>query len=990
MRTIESQLERVNTDIVNTPETDRAKLAELKAKQDVLLKKRSLLEENKGNINKATDRAIDRAINIQVGIGSSKNVAESKLERHTYSGGTIDSDGTVLIHANSADSIKGNITAIGEQIKGENVQLAASNTINLEAGSNTQRIETNSKSSGWNVSANIGMRTGGLVGWSASAYKGTENGIEDSTTHTGTHVVGSNNVSITSGNDTNLIGSTISGKSVTANVGNNLTVESLQDSQIYHETSKSKGLSISGANFISQPTLNGVNVKGNIDSTYTSVTEQAGIYAGSDGINIAVRNTTTLKGATITSKATPEKNKMSTKSLAMEDIHNEASYKAKKSGIAMNTSGLTAKGVLGKINPLGLSPVVSIPVSDEAQSTTKSAISNDILVEVERKPLTAINRDTEHALNSIKPIFDKADVKERMEYVNAVSDEGFKLIGDLAFAQKTKYELKAQSETDAAMKARYEKEAKNWSEGGVYKVALHGAFGAFVSNLSGGNSLNGLAIGAGNEYLNKVLDKHRDGNLHKWFSTVVGKSLGSTESGIALSATTNNWLTHGDQLNFSIDFMFSKSSQDILIKKLAYYDSLMEFEHAYNGFYKTSNYLSSEVYESLRQSDPDVLTSGRQTAFSDVMYNILQKYIYSQGDAVIAEFEDQKAVQSAKILRDKSDVIFLESRNNRAASTDWRNDLDNIHMEKHSGSDGYYSKQYEKNKPKVYENEGDRFADEGAHVITIGGQNYAIVGKDNIEFHYTTRPAQYTEKEFGNALADQMVPVYPPNPPYMTSRYVLYGGKAYFTDRLPTKTIAGTDLEAIGEVYAFQRVGNVIEGKLSGRIQEEKKNTGLNIEYDIFKPQDGFNVNMDYILNTGKERLYYDRGEWATIDGTISNVNMAGKLDAIIKPGNINFSGEGKFSLLEIEGKARAGNDMLALEGIGTGGIGFSAKYSTSEKVDKSGGTVGNEVSKNYRGFYGSVALKMTSKIFNETDYLKDNNQNDKENKDQKLESREK
>ena len=123
-----------------------------------------------------------------------------------------------------------------------------------------QRVETNSNSSGWNVSANIGMRTGGLVGWSASAYKGTENGIEDSTTHTGTHVVGSNKVSITSGNDTNLTGSTISGKSVTANVGNNLTVESLQDSQIYHETSKSKGLSISGANFISQPTINSVNI----------------------------------------------------------------------------------------------------------------------------------------------------------------------------------------------------------------------------------------------------------------------------------------------------------------------------------------------------------------------------------------------------------------------------------------------------------------------------------------------------------------------------------------------------------------------------------------------------------------------------------------------------------------------------------------------------------------------------------------------------------
>lgn len=53
--------------------------------------------------------------------------------------------------------------------------------------------------------------------------------------------------------------------------------------------------------------INGANVKGNIDSTYKSVTEQSGIHAGSDGVNIVVGDTTTLKGATITSKATPEK-----------------------------------------------------------------------------------------------------------------------------------------------------------------------------------------------------------------------------------------------------------------------------------------------------------------------------------------------------------------------------------------------------------------------------------------------------------------------------------------------------------------------------------------------------------------------------------------------------------------------------------------------------------------------------------------------------------
>ena len=424
------------------------------------------------------------------------------------------------------------------------------------------------------------MRTGGLVGWSAPAYKGTENGIEDSTTHTGTHVVGSNNVSITSRNDTNLIGSTISGKSVTANVGNNLTVESLQDSQIYHETSKSKGLSISGANFISQPTINGVNVKGNIDSTYTSVTEQTGIHAGSGGMNLTVGNTTTVKGATITSKATPEKNKISTKSLVMEDIHNEASYKAKESGIAMNTSGLTAKGVLGKINPLGLSPVVSIPVSDEAQSTTKSAISNNILVEVERKPLTAINRDTEHALNSIKPIFDKADVKERMEYVNAVSDEGFKLIGDIAMKQAQKYEEKAANTSDEALKKRYQKEADKWKDGGIYKVALHGGFGAVVSNMAGGSSLEGFTVASANEIMvgaiAKELAKHPNStvdangkyvdnsDVYKIASAVLGSTVShsSLGTGISLSATQNNYLTHEQEIKYKKEYALAKTDEE--------------------------------------------------------------------------------------------------------------------------------------------------------------------------------------------------------------------------------------------------------------------------------------------------------------------------------------------------------------------------------------------------------------------------------------------
>ena len=264
----------------------------------------------------------------------------------------------------------------------------------------------------------------------------------------------------------------------------------------------------------------------------------------------------------------------------MEDVHNEASYKAKKSGIAMNTSGLTAKGILGKINPLGLSPVVSIPVSDEAQSTTKSAISNAILVEVDRKPLTAINRDTEHALNSIKPIFDKADVKERMEYVNAVSDEGFKLIGDIAMKQVQKYEEKVSNTSDEALKKRYQKEADKWKDGGIYKIALHGGFGAVVSNMAGGSSLDGFATASANEIMvgaiSKELAKHPNStvdangkyvdnsDVYKIASAILGNTVSrsSLGTGISLSATQNNYLTHEQEIKYKKEYALAKTDEE--------------------------------------------------------------------------------------------------------------------------------------------------------------------------------------------------------------------------------------------------------------------------------------------------------------------------------------------------------------------------------------------------------------------------------------------
>ena len=76
--------------------------------------------------------------------------------------------------------------------------------------------------------------------------------------------------------------------------------------------------------------------QGKTDSTYASVTEQAGIFAGKDGFDITVGKNTDLKGAVIASEATPDKNKISTDTLTYSDIQNKADYSASSIGVSIS------------------------------------------------------------------------------------------------------------------------------------------------------------------------------------------------------------------------------------------------------------------------------------------------------------------------------------------------------------------------------------------------------------------------------------------------------------------------------------------------------------------------------------------------------------------------------------------------------------------------------------------------------------------------------
>ena len=602
----------------------------------------------KAAINNVNNRAKkDRLLNIHVGIGSSKFKQVSELNKENYIGSSIGSKNKVSITADSDNRDKGNIHITGSVVEAPEVNLNASNNLSIDAGTNSLVQRDTYTSSGWSVGATVSPHGNGVIGLDANVYKGKENALETTKTHTGS-VIRGNQVNTVSKNDTEIIGSKVIGDSVTTKVGHDLKIESLQDTNDYHKISKNKGISVSYG--MSGPARVGFdNSRGTTDSHYASVTNQAGIYAGDGGYNVQVNNATTLTGGIIKGSTDKSKNKLSSNSLTMNDIQNETSYSAKTSGYSLSTTKRS------KNNPIGItgSPKMGIPVKGNSKSTTHSAISEGIIEIAEKESLEKINHDTEQALNKLAPIFDKKTVEEKEILLTKISDHGYKLIGDIALHEQNVLIKKIEHAEEIGDKeevAKLRKKAQMWGEGGIYKVALHGAFGAVISDLSGYNGLKGFKTSAINEASQPILEKVGNPDLQKIISIVIAKSINSENISPALvnSAIENNWLTHHDQMSLKNDYKNYKDgviSLDEWVRKLAYYDTLMWYEYNHLNIYNTNNEISKELYGYLSS---DIIGSG---SFQDVMNNLVYKYVTLNG--LEDSFYIYKQEASEKIIRSR-------------------------------------------------------------------------------------------------------------------------------------------------------------------------------------------------------------------------------------------------------------------------------------------------------------------------------------------------
>lgn len=608
---------------------------------------------------------VKKGLTLDVSLGTQSAKSDSRYQGTEAKESRIVSKGNVRIKSDE------NIAVKGSQITGENVTLQAGKDIHLTAAENRKTAEGNSRSKGAGITASFGI--GGLQSVGISAGKSKGNMEEEIMTHTGSTVTAKDTLAMESGKDLNITGSKAGGKKVEVKTGNNLSIESLQDSHTYHSRDKESGIHLqrditarpdTGKKKMDDPYFSIGKKTDTTDSTYTSVTKQAGIYAGKEGYDIQVKNNTRLKGAVIDSQAEKEKNRITTGTLTWENIENKAEYKTGGHGISYN--GKIGRGdkndpldsrtnnrygkdaIIGQRNGMNkITPTIygsKIPLNErgllntpipsvkgKAGTTTRSAISKGTITitdkENQKQDIEKLNRNTEDSLNKLKEIFDKTKVEERKQLLEELGIVGNRAIHEIA-------------------------SHNGWKDGSAEKIALHGMLGAITSAKSGGSALSGLIAGGANEYAIGYLEKskgkdwinkHPDTvqNISAAFGGILSKMTGgSGHTGAYISQMGTKWneleeIREVDNLNEAQDIMNENVNEEKEASRTSESDFMQEYPD-----------LSNEIFKNHR----DIANSAGQfiggSMGAEVAADLLRHALYGNGSPVSADSQLGQKISS--------------------------------------------------------------------------------------------------------------------------------------------------------------------------------------------------------------------------------------------------------------------------------------------------------------------------------------------------------
>ncbi|MCW5287515.1 filamentous hemagglutinin N-terminal domain-containing protein [Verminephrobacter aporrectodeae subsp. tuberculatae] len=500
------------------------------------------------------------------GIGVSATLSVTKSEEHASRSDSTSRGSSVQAARMDITSREGDLRARGAKLQAQDITLDAAKKLDLGAATNSTQQQSKNKSSGlgMGVTLGVGEQTGISFQLNAGQSRGQANGSE--ITYDNTQVLASNHLHVRSGGDTDIRGAQLAGHRVTTDIQGKLLIETLQDQSQYQSQQSSSGVNVS---VCVPPLCYGVPVTGSVsaskttvDHNYQSATGQSGIAAGDGGYDIRVKGATELRGGAITSTAPSGKNHLQTESLRFTDLDNKQDTRANADSISLGYGGAGAIATIAgnaASNILGSSAAkAGLPDSGSARSQTQSVISPGQVTFTGEDPdgssaqalATLTARDPSTANQSLKNNLTLVQAQDIAKNQQKAQDDirAAGIIGSMG----------AQAIGDIAQK-------NGWVEGSAQKVLLHGALGAGLALVGGGNAgagfvsgaVNELAVGAMASYLEangipRGSEEHRQLMLASSaaLGTVVGKATGGTATDVALSgqtakgATENNYLNH--------------------------------------------------------------------------------------------------------------------------------------------------------------------------------------------------------------------------------------------------------------------------------------------------------------------------------------------------------------------------------------------------------------------------------------------------------------
>jgi filamentous hemagglutinin len=499
---------------------------------------RAVREANEVRKELASNKGDYKNGSINVGMTQSVSRSETKTESRTAVGSLLQSDGDVSVVARGdATGEQGDLTVIGSRVQGKDVTLDAARDLKLLSAEN--RLDEGMES--WSYSGEVGGsgtwgKGGKAIGFHAAADGSYSRSDSHDVTHTQSAIDASGQLTLKSGGDMTLRGATAKGDSLVATVGGNLTIESEQDRSTYHSSDLSGhvegtyGMGWSASATVANATM---------ESSYRSVQQQSGLFAGKGGYDIRVEGNTDLKGGVIASEAEKSKNKLDTGTLTYSNLENKSEYTALSGSIT---------GTIGSGG--GVSGSGGVPIHGNKQSTTLAVISpGELTIRHGSQDVSTLSRDPAHAANTIGNIFDRASIEERKELVDVFGQEAYKAVGDLAqhftkpytdaqlqekqalyykdllgkgdaLTDQQRQDLKYLTEggftpesVDKTIQVardtqrEYQEQYETWKDGSPAKTALHAAVGAMQAGLAGGSVLAGAAGAGASERLSEVTAK---------------------------------------------------------------------------------------------------------------------------------------------------------------------------------------------------------------------------------------------------------------------------------------------------------------------------------------------------------------------------------------------------------------------------------------------------------------------------------------------------